>query len=79
MLQAKQKDLKENVKGNLPNKSQDLTREYEVKMREKGALGRDTPETLIHTIWFNNTKYFCLRGNHENRQMRWGGGCETKN
>ncbi len=41
-------------------------------MWEKGVLGHNTPETLIHTIWFNNTKLFGLRGNHGNRQMRWG-------
>ncbi len=32
VLQAKQKELKEKGKGNLPNKSQDLTREDEEKM-----------------------------------------------
>ena len=61
-LQSKQKDLKQKGKGNKPNASVALTEEEIKLLYDKELLGTSTPESLLNTIWFNNTNHFGLRG-----------------
>ncbi len=35
-------------------------------------LGNANPESVLNTLWFNNTVHFGLRGSDEHKQMRWG-------
>ena len=41
-------------------------------MWESGVLGGGNPISLLHTMWYLNTKLLGLRGNHESCQLRWG-------
>ena len=39
---------------------------------ERGVLGKNTPKTLVRTIFFLCGKFFGLRGGHEQRDLEWG-------
>lgn len=58
--------------GNKPNKADNLSAKDEDILWEKGQLGCNTPEALLNTVWYNNTKLFGFRGSDENRQLKWG-------
>ena len=38
----------------------------------KNILGTEKPESLLNTLWLNNTIHFGLRGCKERRDMCWG-------
>ena len=38
----------------------------------KNLLGLSSPESLLNTLWLNNTQHFGLRGCQEHRDMKWG-------
>lgn len=69
---AKQKELKKAGKGNKPNAAKNLTDNEVDILFSKDLLGCATPESLINTLWLNNTQYFGLRGCKEHRDMKWG-------
>ena len=60
-LQAKQKELK---KAGLMLKW--------IFCTKKNLLGVSSPESVLNTLWLNNTVHFGLRGCQEHTQMRWG-------
>jgi hypothetical protein len=73
LLKAKQIDLRKQGKGNRPNKSDAIEDEDVDRLYESGALGDDNPESVLQTIWFNNTVLFGMRaGASEHVSMRWG-------
>jgi hypothetical protein len=59
-ISAKQKVLKKQGKGNKPKpkKSQPLTDDEINMLYQKKLLGESTPESLLNTVWFNNTVHF---------------------
>jgi hypothetical protein len=59
-ISAKQKVLKKQGKGNKPKKSQPLTDDEINMLYQKKLLGESTPESLLNTVWFNNTVHFGL-------------------
>ena len=71
-LAAKRVELKKQGKGNKPNAAEVITEEEEKIMREKGIVGRSSPEALFNAVWINNTKMLGFRGGQENREMKWG-------
>lgn len=71
-LKAKQKSLKKQGRGNHPNKTDAITDEEINILYEKKILGNETPESLLNTLWFNNSIHFGLRGVSEHYNLRWG-------
>ena len=69
---AKVKHLKQEEKGNRPNRAEALTFEEEDQMWTSGAFGCQTALALTRTIWYFLTLLFGLRGRDEARQMPWG-------
>lgn len=72
-LASKQKDLKKQGLGNRP-KAADRIEDHEIDtFYEHKLLGNSTPESLINTLWLNNTMYFGMRGGgEEHRALCWG-------
>ena len=72
VLEARGRELKKAGKGNQPNKADALTENDEERLWPTGQLGFASPEQLINTVWFFNTKLLGFRGSHESRQLKWG-------
>ena len=51
VLEGKARELRNEGKGKLPNKSRSLTREEEEALWESGQLGNSSPRSLLNTIW----------------------------
>ncbi|CAB4009561.1 zinc finger MYM-type 2-like [Paramuricea clavata] len=71
-LLSKQKDLKQQEKGNKPNALSALSEDDIAVLYEKELLGTSSPDALLNTLWFNNTIHFGLPGCKEHRNMTWG-------
>lgn len=71
-MPAKRKELKQKGKGNIPNRSLEISQENEMLLWEKEALGFQTPDQLIHTVWYFCTQLLGFRGCHEARQLKFG-------
>ena len=71
-MKSKQKDLKRKGKGNKPNAADPLNKSEIEILYAKRLLGPFSGESLINTMWFNNTIHFGLRGCQEHRDMTWG-------
>ena len=71
-LVAKQKELKKAGKGNKTKAARALTDEEVDVLHSKELLGVSSPESLLNTLWLNNTQHFGLRGCQEHRSMRCG-------
>ena len=69
---AKQKEFKKGGKGNKTKAARALTDEEVDVLYSKELLGLSSPESLLNTLWLNNTQHFGLRGCQEHRNMRWG-------
>ena len=69
-LKAKQRQLKKQGKGNKPYESQAIEDDEIDTLYNKGALGCSTPQSLLNTMWFNNTIHFGPRGIEEPYLMR---------
>ena len=69
-LEAKNKQLKNEGKGNRPNAAEALSDDEIIY--EKNFLGISNGEALINTLWLFNSLHFGLRGCGEHRQMCWG-------
>ena len=71
-LEAKNKQLKKEGKGNRPNAAEALSDDEISILYEKNLLGISNGEALINTLWLFNSLHFGLRGCGEHRQMCWG-------
>jgi hypothetical protein len=69
-LKAKQRQLKQQVKGNKPRRACPLTDEEINILYNRNALGSHTPQSLINTLWLNSSVLFGLRGVHEHYTLR---------
>ncbi|XP_048241068.1 zinc finger MYM-type protein 2-like [Haliotis rufescens] len=72
VIASKQVELKRSGRGNRPRKADCLTEDEVDRLYSSGQLGSHTPEALLHTVWFNNTIYFGMRGVQEHHEMKWG-------
>ena len=72
VLKSKLKSLRRQGKGQKPNKAQPLTTDEIEKLWEEKQLGGHSPQSLIRTVWFNNTVYFGWRARDEHRKLRFG-------
>ena len=71
-LVAKQRELKKAGKGNKTKAARALTDEEVDVLHSKELLGVSSSESLLNTLWLNNTQHLGLRGCQEHRNMRWG-------
>ena len=62
VLKCKQKNLKKQGKGNLPNRADAVSDEEINILFEKGCLGTSSPNALLNTMWYLNTLHFGIRG-----------------
>ena len=53
-LKSKQEELKRKGKGNKPREASCLTQKEIDTLYEKGAMGLNSPQALVNSIWFNN-------------------------
>ena len=67
-LKAKNKQLKKEGKGNIPNAAEDPSDDKISMLYEKNLMGISNGEALINTIWLFNSLHFGLRGCGEHRQ-----------
>jgi hypothetical protein len=61
LLKAKQIELKKQGKGNHPNAATAITEDEIDRLWGSGQLGGDNPETLLHTLWWQNPNQFGMR------------------
>lgn len=73
VLSSKRKELKEKGMGNRPNAAEPLNATEENILTEKGCIRVESPRQLLNALWLNNTKLFGLRGESDNRKLKWGG------
>ena len=71
-LEAKNKQLNKEGKGNRPNAAEALSDDEINILSEKSLLGISKGEALINTLWLFNSLHFGLRGCGEHLQMCWG-------
>ena len=71
-LKAKQRQLKKQGKGNkqFESKGKAIEDDEIDTLYNKGVLGCSTPQSLLNTMWFNNTIHFGPRGIDEPYLMR---------
>ena len=73
VLKCKQKDLKSKGFGNRPNVADSISDQELDLLYEREQLGSSTPESLLNTLWLNNTLIFGMRGGSaEHRLLCWG-------
>lgn len=73
VLKCKQKNLKKQGKGNLPNRADAVSDEEINILFEKGCLGTSSPNALLNNMWYLNTLHFGIRGGgEEHRALCWG-------
>lgn len=72
VVKTKVRELKTFGKGNLPRTSKPITDEEIEILWQHNQFGNHTPNSIINTLWFNNTIHFGLRGSDEHRNMSWG-------
>ena len=65
-LKAKQK---QQGKGNKPNRAQPLTEDEIEQLYEAKLLDNSSPESMLNTVWLNNTIHFGLLGSHKHHNM----------
>jgi hypothetical protein len=66
---TKTKDLKRQGKGQKPKTAAPVSDAEIEKLHNIQLLGTSTPESLINTLWLNNTIHFGMRGGTEHRQV----------
>ena len=47
-----------------------ITKEEENLLWDQGAVGVETPESLLRAVFYYNSKNFCLRGGSEQRALK---------
>jgi len=71
-LKMKQRQLKSDGKGNLPNKKDPISSDDIEQLWKADQLGTSTPDSILQTLWLYTTIHFGLRGCQEHRDMCWG-------
>ena len=71
-LRSKQKELKQQGKGNRPNAARAITEEEQELLYTKGILGMHNAEALLNTVWWNVTRFFGMRAGAEQHKLQWG-------
>ena len=71
VLEGKARFLRENGKGNRPNRAHSLTKDEEQVLWDCGQLGSTTPRSLLNTVWWLLTQHLglCGRENHHSLKM----------
>ncbi|XP_029643456.1 uncharacterized protein LOC115217879 [Octopus sinensis] len=72
VLKTKQKLLKSEGMGNLPRRAESLSDDDINKLWECDQLFPNTPESILNTLWWNNTVHFGIRSVKPHNGMRWG-------
>ena len=72
VMKSKQRELKRQGLGNLPNKADAVTDDDIEKLWQCNQLGAANPESIINTLWFFSTIHFGTRTAEEHRNMCWG-------
>ena len=72
VLASQKRSLKQQGKGNKPNRADVVSLADKEKLWELGVMGMDTPESLLNLLWFATTKLLGFWGVRETRQLRWG-------
>ena len=72
MLKCKCIELKKQGKGNKSKKSASLSEEELEQLWINDGLGKSSPNSLVHTIWWNNMMHFGMRGVKEHHNLHWG-------
>lgn len=62
VLEARRRELKQEGRGNRPNRAEALTAADEEKLWDCGQMGLGSPDALINNLWFALTKLFGFRG-----------------
>ena len=71
-LESKRKQLRQQGKGQRPNKALGLDQNELEKLWSEKQLGDHSPEASLHTVWLNNTMHFGWRARDEHRRVRLG-------
>ena len=71
-LSCKRKQLPRAGKGQKPNKALGLIETQIQKLWDKKKLGCHTPQSLLRTVWFNNTMFFGWRVRDEHHRAKYG-------
>lgn len=66
------KYLKQNGKGNRPWKADPLSEDYIKILYDTGVLEVTSNQSLLNTVWFNNTINLGLGGHREHYNFCWG-------
>ena len=74
-LQSKQKELKKAGRGSKSKAAVALTDEEIDLLYENNMLGVSSAESVLNTVWLNNTINFGMRGCQEHRDLCW---CDVK-
>ena len=72
VLKTKQKILKSEGMGNLPRRAESLSDQHINKLWECNQLGPNNPESILNTLWWNNTTHFGIRSVKPHVDMKWG-------
>ena len=65
VLEGLVRQLRQEGKGKVPNRSRSLTSDEENILWDCGQLGATTSRTLIQTMWWHNCLYFGMRSREE--------------
>ena len=71
-MKSKMTQLKKIGKGNRPKKSDALSDDDVNYLYDKGQLGVKTPQSIINSLWLNNTVHFGMRAVKEHYTLMWG-------
>jgi len=72
-LSSKRKQLDRCAgKGQKPNKAAGLTEDEIQQLWSAKQLGDYSPQSLLRTIWFNNTMFFGWRARDEHHRVKFG-------
>ena len=71
-LSCKRKQLRRAGKGQKPNKALGLSETQIQKLWDEKQLGCHTPQSLLRTVWFNNTMFFGWRARDEHHRVKYG-------
>ena len=71
-LASKRKQLRRQGKGQRPNKALGLSSEQIDKLWSTEQLSNKSPQSLLRTVWFNNTLHFGWRARDEHHRVRLG-------
>ena len=69
VMKSKQRELKRQGLGNLPNKADAVTDDDIEKLWQCNQLGAANPESIINTLWFFSTIHFGTRTAEEHRNQ----------